>query len=88
MIAFSPGTGYQLCDNSIGVLFNDLTRLIMYNDGDSLQYIERNDSESYLSVRSYPSALTKKVSPHSSVLLSSVCKSCDLLSGVQNHALE
>ncbi|MGH0188306.1 UNVERIFIED_CONTAM: hypothetical protein FKN15_018242 [Acipenser sinensis] len=33
----------------------------MYNDGDSLQYIERNDSESYLSVRSYPSALTKKI---------------------------
>ncbi|MGH0117023.1 UNVERIFIED_CONTAM: hypothetical protein FKN15_024968 [Acipenser sinensis] len=55
------GLGYQLCDNSIGVLFNDLTRLIMYNDGDSLQYIERNDSESYLSVRSYPSALTKKI---------------------------
>ncbi|KAK6468047.1 serine/threonine-protein kinase PLK1 [Huso huso] len=55
------GLGYQLCDNSIGVLFNDLTRLIMYNDGDSLQYIERNNSESYLSMRSYPSALTKKI---------------------------
>ncbi|MGH0142024.1 UNVERIFIED_CONTAM: hypothetical protein FKN15_030023 [Acipenser sinensis] len=55
------GLGYQLCDNSVGVLFNDSTRLIMYNDGDSLQYIERNNSESYLSVRSYPSALTKKI---------------------------
>ncbi|KAG9467747.1 hypothetical protein GDO78_014400 [Eleutherodactylus coqui] len=56
------GLGYQLCDNSVGVLFNDSTRLIMYTDGDSLQYIERNNTESYLNVRSYPSALTKKVS--------------------------
>ncbi|XP_008842031.1 serine/threonine-protein kinase PLK1 isoform X2 [Nannospalax galili] len=29
----------QLCDNSVGVLFNDSTRLILYNDGDSLQYM-------------------------------------------------
>ncbi|XP_073504406.1 serine/threonine-protein kinase PLK1 [Phyllobates terribilis] len=55
------GLGYQLCDNSVGVLFNDSTRLIMYNDGDSLQYIERNNAESYLNVRSYPSTLTKKI---------------------------
>ncbi|KAG9467746.1 serine/threonine-protein kinase PLK1 [Eleutherodactylus coqui] len=55
------GLGYQLCDNSVGVLFNDSTRLIMYTDGDSLQYIERNNTESYLNVRSYPSALTKKI---------------------------
>ncbi|XP_001377703.2 serine/threonine-protein kinase PLK1 [Monodelphis domestica] len=55
------GLGYQLCDNSVGVLFNDSTRLILYNDGDSLQYIERDGSESYLTVRSYPSPLTKKI---------------------------
>ncbi|KAM6250111.1 serine/threonine-protein kinase PLK1 [Porphyrio hochstetteri] len=55
------GLGYQLCDNSVGVLFNDSTRLIMYNDGDSLQYIEQNGTESYFTVRSYPSALTKKI---------------------------
>ncbi|XP_027695069.1 serine/threonine-protein kinase PLK1 [Vombatus ursinus] len=55
------GLGYQLCDNSVGVLFNDSTRLILYNDGDSLQYIEQNGSESYLTVRSYPSSLTKKI---------------------------
>lgn len=58
---FFPFIGYQLCDNSVGVLFNDSTRLIMYTDGDSLQYIDRNTAESYLSVRSYPSALSKKV---------------------------
>ncbi|KAK2533578.1 Plk1 [Columba guinea] len=55
------GLGYQLCDNSVGVLFNDSTRLIMYNDGDNLQYIEQNSTESYFTVRSYPSALNKKV---------------------------
>ncbi|XP_068003509.1 serine/threonine-protein kinase PLK1 [Melanerpes formicivorus] len=55
------GLGYQLCDNSVGVLFNDSTRLIMYNDGDSLQYIEQNSTESYFTVRSYPSALNKKI---------------------------
>ncbi|KAF7237472.1 Serine/threonine-protein kinase PLK1, partial [Varanus komodoensis] len=55
------GLGYQLCDNSVGVLFNDSTRLIMYSDGDSLQYIEENGSESYFSVRSYPEAFNKKI---------------------------
>lgn len=55
------GLGYQLCDNSVGVLFNDYTRLIMYADGDSLQYINKTAAESYLSVRSYPATLTKKI---------------------------
>ncbi|CAL1600868.1 unnamed protein product [Knipowitschia caucasica] len=55
------GLGYQLCDNSVGVLFNDYTRLIMYTDGDSLQYIDKTAAESYLSTRSYPSALNKKI---------------------------
>ncbi|KAM9314571.1 serine/threonine-protein kinase PLK1 [Pholidichthys leucotaenia] len=55
------GLGYQLCDNSVGVLFNDYTRLIMYADGDSLQYIDKTSAESYLSVRSVPTSLTKKI---------------------------
>ncbi|KAJ7305848.1 hypothetical protein JRQ81_010214 [Phrynocephalus forsythii] len=55
------GLGYQLCDNSVGVLFNDSTRLIMYNDGDNLQYIEQSGSESYFNVRSYPEAFNKKI---------------------------
>lgn len=55
------GLGYQLCDNSVGVLFNDYTRFIMYADGESLQYIDKTAAESYLNVRSYPSALNKKV---------------------------
>uniref|UniRef100_A0A669EDG0 Serine/threonine-protein kinase PLK n=1 Tax=Oreochromis niloticus TaxID=8128 RepID=A0A669EDG0_ORENI len=55
------GLGYQLCDNSVGVLFNDYTRLIMYADGDSLQYIDKTATESYMSVRSFPSTLNKKI---------------------------
>lgn len=55
------GLGYQLCDNSVGVLFNDYTRLIMYADGDSLQYIDKAAAESYLNVRSYPPSLNKKI---------------------------
>ncbi|TKC46548.1 serine/threonine-protein kinase PLK1 [Monodon monoceros] len=55
------GLGYQLCDNSVGVLFNDSTRLILYNDGDSLQYIERDGTESYLTVSSHPNSLIKKI---------------------------
>lgn len=55
------GLGYQLCDNSVGVLFNDYTRLIMYTDEDSLQYINKTAAESYFSVRSYPQTLTKKI---------------------------
>lgn len=60
-IAFHLPLGYQLCDNSVGVLFNDSTRLILYNDGDSLQYIERDGTESYLTVSSHPNSLMKKV---------------------------
>ena len=28
------GLGYQLCDNSVGVLFNDSTRLILLANGE------------------------------------------------------
>lgn len=51
------------------MLFNDYTRLIMYADGDSLQYIDKTAAESYLNVRTYPSTLTKKVSRKKKQLL-------------------
>ena len=28
------GMGYQLCDNSVGVLFNDSTRIVLATDGE------------------------------------------------------
>jgi len=55
------GLGYQLSDNSVGVLFNDQTRLLLLADGDNLEYIERSGSESYHTLRLFPEGLTKKV---------------------------
>lgn len=55
------GLGYTLCDNSVGVLFNDSTRMLLYPDGEQIQYIERDLTESFFSMHSYPTALTKKV---------------------------
>jgi len=55
------GLGYQLSDNSVGVLFNDQTRLLLLADGDNLEYIERSGSESYHTLRNFPDHLTKKV---------------------------
>ncbi|XP_077381539.1 serine/threonine-protein kinase PLK1 [Festucalex cinctus] len=55
------GLGYQLCDNSVGVLFNDCSRLIMYADGDSLQYINKAAQETYMNVGLHPPTLNKKI---------------------------
>lgn len=42
------GIGYQLCDNSIGVLFNDLTRIVLMSDEQTIQYIDKEGSEQFL----------------------------------------
>uniref|UniRef100_F6TJJ7 Serine/threonine-protein kinase PLK1 n=1 Tax=Ciona intestinalis TaxID=7719 RepID=F6TJJ7_CIOIN len=55
------GLGYQLCDNSNGVLFNDCTRLLLYNNDEQIEYIDKEMSESYHTLKSYPDTLTKKV---------------------------
>ncbi|XP_046552418.1 serine/threonine-protein kinase PLK1-like [Haliotis rubra] len=55
------GLGYQLCDNSVGVLFNDSTRLILLANGENTQYIERDGTEHYHTLRAFPENLTKKV---------------------------
>lgn len=54
------GIGYQLCDNSVGILFNDITRLVLLADGVNLQYIERDGTEYYLTLDCYPTDLLKK----------------------------
>ena len=33
------GIGYQLCDNSVGVLFNDSTRLLLTSDTQYVDYV-------------------------------------------------
>lgn len=55
------GLGYQLCDNSNGVLFNDSTRILLYANGDQIEYIDKDMAESYYTIRSYPDTLVKKV---------------------------
>ncbi|XP_022292480.1 serine/threonine-protein kinase PLK1-like [Crassostrea virginica] len=55
------GLGYQLCDNSVGVLFNDSTRLILLANGENVQYIERDGTEHYHTLKVFPETMTKKV---------------------------
>ncbi|CAG5126905.1 unnamed protein product [Candidula unifasciata] len=55
------GLGYQLCDNSFGVLYNDSTRLILLSNGDNIHYIERDGTEHYHTLKQYPEGLGKKV---------------------------
>jgi polo-like kinase 1 len=55
------GMGYQLCDNSVGVLFNDSTRVVLAPDGENMQYIDRENREEFHMLHSYPEALSKKV---------------------------
>ncbi|CAB3402676.1 unnamed protein product [Caenorhabditis bovis] len=56
------GIGYQLCDNSVGVLFNDNSRIMLDEAGNELTYIEKNNKEHYYSMNSaLPASLNKKV---------------------------
>lgn len=55
------GLGYQLCDNSNGVLFNDSTRILLYANGDQIEYIDKDINEYYYTLRTFPESLIKKV---------------------------
>lgn len=55
------GLGYQLCDTSVGVLFNDSTRMLLGSDEMSLQYISRDSREEFYTLISHPDSLLKKV---------------------------
>lgn len=55
------GIGYQLCDSSIGILFNDVTRILLLADGHNLHYIERDGTEHYHTLESPPECLRKKI---------------------------
>lgn len=54
------GVGYQLCENSIGVFFNDITHLILLADGKTMQYIDKT-SEQYYSIDDCPKEMSKKL---------------------------
>ncbi|KAK4337041.1 hypothetical protein RND71_043389 [Anisodus tanguticus] len=55
------GVGYQLCDNSVGVFFNDATRIVLLADGHNLQYIEKDGTESFFTFDRFPDFLYKKI---------------------------
>ncbi|CAF4915286.1 unnamed protein product [Pieris macdunnoughi] len=55
------GFGYQLCDESVGVMFNDTTKLIMLANGVTVHYIDRQGKEQYMTMHKYPSELEKKM---------------------------
>lgn len=55
------GFGYQLCDDGVGVMYNDGTRLIMLANKFNIHYISRDLTETYYTVKDYPEALEKKM---------------------------
>lgn len=55
------GFGYQLNDDSSGVMFNDLTRVVMLSNKKNVHYIERDGSEYYYTEGATPQSLEKKM---------------------------
>ncbi|XP_046453987.1 serine/threonine-protein kinase PLK1-like [Daphnia pulex] len=55
------GFGYQLSDDTIGVIFNDLTKLLLHVDGKAIQYVERDGIEKYHTLDCYPPQMEKKM---------------------------
>lgn len=55
------GLGYQLCDNSYGVVFNDVTRLLLTTNEQNLQYIDEHGTERLFTLSKHPEYLSKKV---------------------------
>nr|XP_037276461.1 serine/threonine-protein kinase PLK1-like [Rhipicephalus microplus] len=55
------GLGYQLCDNSVGVVYNDNTKLILLGNGQSVTYVDEDCVEHYHTLQQYPPSLEKKI---------------------------
>jgi len=55
------GFGYSLNDDSIGVVFNDLTKLLLLADGLNIHYIDYEQSEHYYTLNEFPATVEKKV---------------------------
>jgi len=54
--------GYTLSDNSVGVLYNDSTRIVLHQNGEQLTYLDKEYVETVCRKTDYPSELKKKVS--------------------------
>ncbi|KAI8123481.1 Serine/threonine-protein kinase polo [Lucilia cuprina] len=55
------GFGYQLCDEGIGVMFNDTTKLILLPNQINVHFIDKDGKESYMTTTDYSKALDKKM---------------------------
>jgi len=55
------GFGYSLNDDSIGVVFNDLTKLLLLADGQNIHYIDIDGLEHYYTLSEFPQTVEKKV---------------------------
>jgi len=55
------GFGYSLNDDSIGVVFNDLTKLLLLADGQNIHYIDFEGTEHYYTLNEFPATVEKKV---------------------------
>jgi len=55
------GFGYSLNDDSKGVVFNDVTKLVLLADGHNIHYIDYEGGEHYYTLTEYPEAIEKKV---------------------------
>jgi len=58
------GLGYQLSDGSVGVLFNDSTKMVLSSDQSKIESIERSPAGhivTHLTLTDFPTSLTKKV---------------------------
>jgi len=55
------GFGYALSDESIGVLYNDVTKLLLLSDGLNIHYIDFEGGEHYYTLKEFPTSLEKKV---------------------------
>lgn len=55
------GFGYQLCDEGIGVMFNDTTKLILLPNQINVHFIDKDGKESYMTTSDYAKTLDKKM---------------------------
>lgn len=55
------GFGYQLCDEGMGVMFNDTTKLIMLANGLNVHFIDKEGNETYMDIHEYPPQMEKKM---------------------------
>ncbi|XP_043650764.1 serine/threonine-protein kinase polo [Drosophila teissieri] len=55
------GFGYQLCDEGIGVMFNDTTKLILLPNQINVHFIDKDGKETYMTTTDYCKSLDKKM---------------------------